>query len=57
MFFYKVVDLSNVKICDIYCEGFIEEVLNVLFKDSGISYVIKDNEVILKSILVVVVML
>lgn len=28
--------------------------LNVLFKDSGISYVIKDNEVILKSTPVVV---
>ncbi len=52
-FFYKA-DLSNAKIRDIHCEGSIEEVLNVLFKDSGISYVIKDNEVILKSTPVVV---
>ena len=53
-FFYKAADLSNAKIRDIHCEGSIEEVLNVLFKDSGISYVIKDNEVILKSTPVVV---
>ena len=53
-FFYKAADLSNAKIRDIHCEGSIEEVLNVLFKDSGISYVIKDNEVILKSSPVVV---
>ncbi|WP_320989936.1 TonB-dependent receptor [Bacteroides sp.] len=48
-FFYKAADLGNAKIRDINCEGSIEEVLNVLFKDSGISYVIKGNEVILKS--------
>lgn len=48
-FFYKKADLGNIQAKDIDCKGSIEEVLNVLFENSDISYVIEGNEIILKN--------
>ncbi|WP_294479837.1 TonB-dependent receptor [uncultured Bacteroides sp.] len=47
-FFYNAADLKNTKNKSINCEGSIETVLKEVFEGSGISYIIKDNEVILK---------
>lgn len=47
-FFYNKADLTNVAKKNIDCKGSIEEVLKEVFSNSGISYIIKDNEVILK---------
>lgn len=48
-FFFKsgVIDEKEKK--DYNCEGDIEEVLQAVFGDSGINYVIKNNEIILKT--------
>lgn len=48
IFFYNAADLKNTTAKNINCEGSIEEVLKELFKESGITYMIKGNEVILK---------
>jgi TonB-linked SusC/RagA family outer membrane protein len=46
-FFYKTEDLvAHTR--DINCQGQIDEVLNVLFDGTGITYLVKGNEVILK---------
>lgn len=47
-FFYNAADLKNTTTKNINCEGSIDEVLKELFKESGITYMIKGNEVILK---------
>ena len=47
-FFYNAADLKNTKTRNINCSGTINEVLNEVFKGSGVSYTIKGNEVILK---------
>lgn len=47
-FFYNAVDLKNTVNKNLNCEGTIEEVLKEVFKGSGISYMIKGDEVILK---------
>ena len=47
-FFYNAADLKNTTAKDINCKGAIEEVLSEVFKGSGITYMIKGNEVILK---------
>lgn len=47
-FFYNAADLKNTTTQNINCEGSIDEVLKELFKESGITYMIKGNEVILK---------
>lgn len=47
-FFYKAADLKGLNPKDFNCEGKIEDVLKELFKGSGISYVIKGKEIILK---------
>lgn len=47
-FFYNAADLKNATNKNLNCEGTIEEVLKEIFKGSGISYMIKGNEVILK---------
>ena len=46
-FFYNAADLKNTKTRNINCSGTINEVLNEVFKGSGVSYTIKGNEVIL----------
>jgi TonB-linked SusC/RagA family outer membrane protein len=46
-FFYKTEDL-NTHPRDIDCQGNINEVLDVLFDGTGITYLIRGNEVILK---------
>lgn len=48
-FFYKAADLVNTAKKDINCKGPIEEVLGELFSGSDISYVIKGNEITLKT--------
>lgn len=47
-FFYNAADLKNTISKNLNCEGSIEEVLKEVFRDSGISFMIKGNEVILK---------
>lgn len=47
-FFYNAADLKNTTSKNLNCEGPIEEVLNEVFRDSGITFMIKGNEVILK---------
>lgn len=46
-FFYNAADLENKQRKDINCNGSIDEILNEVFKDSGISYIVKNKEVIL----------
>lgn len=48
-FFYKTIDLKQTEKLDIDCEGNIEEVLATVFKNSRVQYMIKGNEIILKS--------
>ena len=47
-FFYNAADLKNTTNKNLNCEGTIEEVLKEDFKGSGITYMIKGNEIILK---------
>lgn len=47
-FFYNSADLKNTAKKEVNCEGSIEEVLKEVFKGSGVSYMIKGNEIILK---------
>lgn len=47
-FFYNAADLKSTTSKNIDCSGTINEVLNEIFTGSGISYVIKGNEIILK---------
>ena len=47
-FFYNAADLKNTTNKNLNCEGSIEEVLKEVFKGSGITYMIKGNEIILK---------
>lgn len=47
-FFYNAADLKNTTNKNLNCEGTIEEILKEVFKGSGITYMIKGNEIILK---------
>ena len=47
-FFYNAADLKKTTNKNLNCEGTIEEVLKEVFKGSGITYMIKGNEIILK---------
>lgn len=47
-FFYNAADLKNTTNKNLNCEGTIEEVLKEVFKGSGITYMIKGYEIILK---------
>lgn len=47
-FFYNAADLKNTTNKNLNCEGTIEEVLKEVFKGSGVTYMIKGNEIILK---------
>ena len=47
-FFYNAADLKNTNLKNINCTGTINEILKTIFADSGISYVVKGNEVVLK---------
>ena len=47
-FFYNAADLKNTTNKNLNCEGTIEEVLKEVFIGSGITYMIKGNEIILK---------
>ena len=47
-FFYNAADLRNAAKRSLNCKGNIEEVLNEVFANSGISYVIRGKEIILK---------
>ena len=47
-FFYNAAYLKNTTNKNLNCEGTIEEVLKEVFKGSGITYMIKGNEIILK---------
>lgn len=47
-FFYNAADLKSTTSKNLNCEGPIEEVLKEVFRDSGITFMIKGNEVILK---------
>ena len=49
-FFYNAADLKNTTNKNLNCEGTIEEVLKEVFKGSGITYMIKGNEIILKPV-------
>lgn len=46
-FFYKEADIEDASKRNIDSQGEIENVLNEIFKDSGISYVIRGKEIIL----------
>ena len=46
-FFYNAADLEDKQRKDINCNGPIDEILDEVFKDSGISYIVKNKEVIL----------
>jgi len=48
-FFFKSGIITNDEKKDYNCEGDINEVLKKVFRNSGIDYVIKNNEIILKS--------
>ena len=48
-FFFKSGVIANDEKKDYDCEGDINEVLRKVFSNSGIDYVIKNNEIILKS--------
>ena len=48
-FFFKSGVITNDEKKDYDCEGDINEVLKKVFSNSGIDYVIKNNEIILKS--------
>ena len=47
-FFYNAADLKNTTVKNFNCEGSIDEVLNEVFEESGVTYMIKGNEIILK---------
>lgn len=47
-FFYNASDLKNNKLKDVNLEGSVEDILNNLFSEIGVDYVVKGNEVILK---------
>lgn len=47
-FFYNAADLKNTKPKNLDCSGTIDEVLKMVFAESGIRYTIKGNEIILK---------
>ncbi len=47
-FFYNAADLKNTQRKNINCSGSIDQILKEVFAGSGISYIIKDKEVILK---------
>lgn len=49
-FFYKATDLKGLTAKDIDLKGDIQEILNSMFEDSGITYMIKGKEIILKSV-------
>lgn len=48
-FFFKSDLVNNLKKQDINCEGTISEVLDNVLKGTGISYVLKEKEIILKN--------
>ncbi len=48
-FFFKTSDIDNSLKRNIDCTGTIEEVLDEVFKNSSISYLIKEKEIILKT--------
>lgn len=48
-FFFKESDIDDQNRKDINCNGTINEVLDELFKGSNVSYVIKNNDIILKA--------
>lgn len=48
-FFYNAADLKNTIRRNIDCQGSIEEVLKNVFEGSGVTYLIKGNEIILKA--------
>ena len=48
-FFFKSGVIANDEKKDYDCEGDINEILRKVFSNSGIDYVIKNNEIILKS--------
>lgn len=47
-FFYNAADVNNSEPRRVDCTGTIDEVLKEVFTGSGITYVIKNNEIILK---------
>ena len=47
-FFYESSDLNRLPSKDFNCEGNIEQVLKEMFEGSGISYMVRGNEIILK---------
>lgn len=49
-FFFKASDIDSKKQKNFDCIGTIDEVLSEVFKGSDISYVVKDKEVVLKTI-------
>lgn len=48
-FFFKESDIDDQNRKDINCNGTINEVLDEVFKGSNVSYVIKNNDIILKA--------
>lgn len=46
-FFYNAADLEDKQRKDINCNGPIDEILDEVFKDSGISYIVKTKRLFL----------
>ena len=48
VFFYNAADLKNIRLKNINCSGPIDKVLNEVFANTGITYLIQGNDVVLK---------
>ena len=46
--FYNAADLKNIRLKNINCSGPIDKVLNEVFANTGITYLIQGNDVVLK---------
>ena len=48
VFFYNAADLKNIRLKNINCSGTIDKVLKEVFADTGFTWMMQDNDVILK---------
>ena len=48
VFFYNAADLKNIRLKNINCSGTIDKVLNEVFANTGITWLIQGNDVVLK---------
>ena len=48
VFFYNAADLKNIRLKNVNCSGTIDKVLNEVFANTGITWLIQGNDVVLK---------